>query len=246
MLTDHEASTLANTCERFGVAKPQAVIDAEATEKAARALLDSITAETAPVIAGLTAGNVTKVHEAMVKWESHPYRLAAAQKLTTTAHATCMDAWWASSIILPEQFRKPFEDALQRFKDNLAKLNGTTDAEFAVKTNRSEIHNAMVAAASDVEAMAQLWRQTVMSAGQPNTGSTGRDALTQIIHVDDQEALHKAHAAYNYNTGTWSPEWLAGILTMPGVHIAWPVRGKVQTFADILRPKASAKAVSHA
>ncbi len=228
-----DAVRLANTCDTFGVPIPDGVTQAAKTKDAAHALCDQIAAETPPDIASVTAGNMSKVHEAMVRWETRAQRLASAQQLKDAADVAYVDAWWHVCGSLPESFADAFADAMKRFVENLAALDGNPDAAAATRTNRAKEHNAMTDAAAEVAELAHLWRITRASSSPVAVGSTSRQGLPQLIHVDSIDALNKVWGNYQTASNLWSAEWLAQTLAMPGVHIAWPERGNYQTSDDI-------------
>lgn len=232
-LNDPEVSSLANTCDTFNVPLPALVNEAAKNRDAARQLLATVAAETAPTADGVTAANIAKVHDAMVRWENHADRLAAAQKLVDVTSAAYTHAWWLSCGSLPEQFADHFADAMERYTENLSALNGSTDAAAATRTNRSEKYNAMTAAAADISQLANLWQITRASASRVQLGSSSRQGLTQLIRVDSVDALQKAWGKYQTANNLWSPEWIAEMLSIPGVHIVWPSRGDLQTSDDI-------------
>lgn len=220
MITN-DAAYLADTCRRFGITIPKPADVAQKAYEAAQALANEVHTADRPTVAGLTAETVREKWQAILSWQGKESREAAADQLVTEAGHALELAWLSAAPDLMPKFAPAWSKAQAAYEAALAALGGTVNAEHAVAQGLGDDYNTAHRAADDLASLAMAWH---LCYPRRETNTARGRLAAPIVTTDDDTARH-ALRAYE-QPGQWSAQWLAGLLAVPGVSLAWPTERK--------------------
>lgn len=220
MMSEAEVSRLENACERFGVSAPPGASEASEVHRAALNMVREVTHQAEPSLNGLTVKNLSERLSQLVEWDSHDRRVRSAERIATQASSEVRHLWWAASAYLRTAFAPAFTDALRRFRESLAALDGVTSSDYALTNNRASEYGALQRAADDLRELGSVWR--VIQPPRTPLGHSAREGLPQFIKVKGVPALIQARRQW-LQQGLSGINAIADLLSIDGVTLEWPM-----------------------